>query len=427
MSMLLIKNAKILDIDKKKEILADILIKDGKIVEVGRNISNDSAQILDVEGKYLFPGLIDVHAHLREPGEEYKEDIASGSRAALHGGVTTVFSMPNTKPALDSGAMIEFVIDRARDAGYSDVLPVGAITKGREGKEIAEIGDMKEKGAVAFSDDGRWVENSSLMRRALEYSTAFDAVIISHAEDTSLSSGVVHESPMSFEMGLEGYPSIQEEVAVFRDVKLAEITGGKLHIAHISSRNSLKIIREAKDKGINVTCEVTPHHLLLEQEKIDLFNPLYKVNPPIRMHDDREALVNGLRDGIIDIIATDHAPHSWYEKETDFNSAPFGMISLDFYFSLLYSELVATGRISLFDLVAATTYKPAVIFGLSNIGLVERGYMADLVVFDPEKEFVITEEFIRSKSKNTPFLKKRVKGSFVKVIKRGRVLDIEEI
>ncbi len=427
MKRLLIKNAKILDFDKKKEVLTDILVEGERIVEIAKNISDGNAEVLDIEEKYLFPGLVDAHAHLREPGEEYKEDIASGSRAALHGGVTTVFAMPNTKPALDSRAMIEFVIERAKKAGYSEVLPVGAITKGRKGEELAEIGDMREGGAIAFSDDGSWVRNSSVMRRALEYSIAFDTVIISHAEDSSLSRGVVHESVMSYDMGLEGYPSAQEEIAVFRDVKLAELTGGRLHIAHVSSKGSLEIIRGAKEKGVNVTCEVTPNHLLLAQEEIDLFNPLYKINPPIRTRDDREALVEGLKEGAIDIIATDHAPHNWYEKETDFNSAPSGMISLDFYFSLLYSELVNKGKISIYDLVAATTYKPAKIFGLSHRGRIEKGYIANLVVFDPVKEFVISEDFIRSRSKNTPFLGKRVRGGFVKVIKKGVVLDIEEI
>ncbi len=427
MKKILIKNAKILDFEKGKEILRDVLIEGDTIVDVKDSILDENAEVLDIEGKYLFPGLIDAHAHFREPGEEYKEDIKSGSRAALHGGVTTVLAMPNTKPPLDSRAMIEFVLERAKEAGYAEVLPVGAITKRREGEELAEIGDMKEGNAVAFSDDGSWVRNSSVMRRALEYSIAFDTVIISHAEDSSLSHGVAHESVLSYEMGLEGYPAQQEEIAVFRDIKLAELTGGRLHIAHVSSSGSLKIIKDAKERGVNVTCEVTPNHLLLAQEEIDLFNPLYKVNPPVRSRNDRASLLNALKDGTIDIIATDHAPHNWYEKETDFNSAPFGMISLDFYFSLLYSELVTNNKLSLFDLVAAVTYKPAEIFKLKDRGRIAKGFLADLVVFDPRKEFVITEEFIRSKSKNTPFLGKKVKGSFVKVIKKGRVLDIEEI
>ncbi len=427
MKKILIKNAKVLDFEKGKEILRDVLIEGDTIVDVKESVLDENAEVLDIEGKYLFPGLIDAHAHFREPGEEYKEDIKSGSRAALHGGVTTVLAMPNTKPPLDSRAMIDFVIERAKEAGYAEVLPVGTITKGREGEELAEIGDMKEGGAVAFSDDGSWVRNSSVMRRALEYSIAFDTVIISHAEDSSLSHGIAHESVLSYEMGLEGYPAQQEEIAVFRDIKLAELTGGRLHIAHVSSSGSLKIIKDAKERGVNVTCEVTPNHLLLAQEEIDLFNPLYKVNPPVRSRNDRASLLNALKDGTIDIIATDHAPHNWYEKETDFNSAPFGMISLDFYFSLLYSELVSNNKLSLFDLVAAVTYKPAEIFKLKDRGRIAKGFLADLVVFDPRKEFVITEEFIRSKSKNTPFLGKKVKGSFVKVIKKGRVLDIEEI
>lgn len=427
MKSILIKNAKILDFDKKKEVIQDVLIEGDKIKDVSQGITITDAKVIDIKGLYLFPGFIDAHAHFREPGEEYKEDIASGARAALHGGVTTVFAMPNTKPPLDSRAMIEFVKERSLKANYADVLPVGAITKKREGKEIAEMGDMREGGAIAFSDDGTWVQNSSVMRRALEYSIAFRTVVISHAEDTTFSHGVVHESFISYDRGVEGYPSQKEEIAVFRDVKLAELTGGRLHIAHLSSKGSYEIIKMAKKRGINVSSEVTPHHLLLAQEEIDLFNPLYKVNPPIRTKEHRDALLEGLRDGTIDIIATDHAPHNWYEKETDVNSAPFGMISLDFYFSLLYSELVRKGKLSLFDLVSAITYKPAEIFALSDRGVIKKGYIADLVVFDPQREYVLTEDFIRSKSKNTPFLGQRIRGSIVYVIKRGKLFKIEEI
>lgn len=427
MKRVLIKNAKVLDFDKKKEVFLDVLIEDDKIKDIGENITLEDARILDVKGLYLFPGLVDAHAHFREPGEEYKEDIKSGARSALHGGVTTVFAMPNTNPPIDTRAMVEFVKKRADESGYADVFPVGTITKKRRGEELAEMGDMKEGGAIAFSDDGSWVQSSSVMRRALEYSIAFRTVIISHAEDSTFSNGLAHESVLSYEMGLEGYPPQKEEIAVFRDVKLAELTGGRLHIAHISSKGSYEIIKMAKERGVNVTCEVSPNHLLLAQEEIDLFNPLYKVNPPIRSKAHREALLEGLKDGTVDIIATDHAPHNFYEKETDFNSAPSGMISLDFYFSLLYSELVRGGKLSLFDLVSATTYKPVKIFGLKDRGVIKKGYLADLIVFDPEKEFILTEDFIRSKSKNTPFLGKRIKGSIVYVIKRGKIFNIEEI
>ncbi len=426
MKKLLIKGGRVVDTNSGEEKNLDILISGDVIEDIGENLKSEGANVVDAQGMYVFPGLIDAHAHLREPGFEYKEDIETGSKAAIHGGVTTLFAMPNTDPPVDSRSLVEYIRKRGKEVGLVDIYPVGAITKRREGNELAEIGDMSEGGAIGFSDDGEWVHNSNVMRRALEYSKYFDTVIISHAEDKTLSFGVVHESFISYEKGLEGYPAAAEEVAVFRDVKLAEITGGRLHIAHLSSSGSVDIIRQAKKEGVKVTAEVTPNHLVLSQENISLFDPMYKINPPIRTEAHRRGLIKGLLEGTIDIISTDHAPHNWYEKTTDFNSAPWGMVSLDFYFSLLYTELVLKGEIPLHILLKATTESPARIFSLTDRGSLLPGKRADIAIFDPNVEYVLTENFILSKSKNTPFMGKKLRGKFRKVVSGGKIINVEE-
>ncbi len=426
MEKLVIKGGRVVNVESGEENIVDVLVVDGVIKDLRENLNVRDADVIDATGMYVLPGLIDVHVHTREPGFEYKEDIESVSKAAIHGGVTTLFAMPNTNPPIDSRALVEYVKRRGKEVGLIDIYPVGSITKGRMGKELAEIGDMVEGGAIGFSDDGNWVQDSGVMRRALEYARAFNTTIISHAEDRTLSQGVVHESQLSYEKGLEGYPAAAEEIAVYRDVKLAEITGGKLHIAHVSSKGSVEIIKEAREKGVRVTVEVTPNHLILAQENIDLFDPLYKVNPPIRTEAHRKALIKALMEGVINVIATDHAPHNWYEKTTDFNTAPWGMISLDFYFSLLYTELVLKGELPLHVILRATTLAPAEIFSLRDRGAILPGKRADIAIFDPEEEYILTEDFILSRSKNTPFVGKKLKGKFKKVIKAGRVINIEE-
>ncbi len=424
MNRILIKNGHIVDPGSGKDGVLDILVEDGKIREVNRNLKVENARVIDCTGKYVFPGFIDMHTHLREPGEEYKEDISTGSNAALHGGFTTVLAMPNTKPPIDSRGLVEFVIRRSKEEKKSEVFPVGAITKGREGRELAEIGDMREGGAIAFSDDGDWVKNSSIMRRALEYSKIFHTVIISHAEDPDLSRlGVANESALSYKLGLRGKPKESEYIAIFRDIALSRLTGGRLHIAHVSTKESAQLIKMAKEEGLPVTAEVTPHHLIFTEENLETFDPVYKVNPPLRKNEDREFLIEALKEGVIDVIATDHAPHASFEKEDEFLAAPFGMIWLDFAFSALYTFLIQKNKLDLKTVIQSLTTGPSKILGLNDRGSLEKGKRADIVIFDPEKDIEITRNFLKSKAKNTPLFGKKLKGKVIITIKEGEVFE----
>jgi len=424
MNRILIKNGHIVDPGSGKDGVLDILVEDGKIREVNRNLKVENAKVIDCTGKYVFPGFIDMHTHLREPGEEYKEDISTGSNAALHGGFTTVLAMPNTKPPIDSRGLVEFVIRRSREEKKSEVFPVGAITKGREGRELAEIGDMKEGGAIAFSDDGDWVKNSSIMRRALEYSKIFHTIIISHAEEPDLSRlGVANESALSYKLGLRGKPKESEYIAIFRDIALSRLTGGRLHIAHVSTKESAQLIKMAKEEGLPVTSEVTPHHLIFTEENLEAFDPVYKVNPPLRKNKDREFLIEALKEGVIDVIATDHAPHASFEKEDEFLAAPFGMIWLDFAFSALYTFLIQKNKLDLKMVIQSLTTGPSKILGLNDRGSLEKGKRADIVIFDPGKDIEITRNFLKSKAKNTPLFGKKLKGKVIITIKEGEIFE----
>ena len=424
MNRILIKNGHIVDPRSGKDGVLDILVEDGKIREVNRNLKVENARVIDCTGKYVFPGFIDMHTHLREPGEEYKEDISTGLNAALHGGFTTVLAMTNTKPPIDSRGLVEFVIRRSKEEKKSEVFPVGAITKGKEGRELAEIGDMREGGAIAFSDDGDWVKNSSIMRRALEYSKIFHTVIISHAEDPDLSRlGVANESALSYKLGLRGKPKESEYIAIFRDIALSRLTGGRLHIAHVSTKESAQLIKMAKEEGLPVTAEVTPHHLIFTEENLETFDPVYKVNPPLRKNEDREFLIEALKEGVIDVIATDHAPHASFEKEDEFLAAPFGMIWLDFAFSALYTFLIQKNKLDLKTVIQSLTTGPSKILGLDDRGSLEKGKRADIVIFDPEKDIEITRNFLKSKAKNTPLFGNKLKGKVIITIKEGEVFE----
>lgn len=424
MNRILIKNGHIVDPGSGKDGVLDILVEDGKIREVNRNLKVENARVIDCTGKYVFPGFIDMHTHLREPGEEYKENISTGSNAALHGGFTTVLAMPNTKPPIDSRGLVEFIIRRSKEEKKSEVFPVGAITKGREGRELAEIGDMREGGAIAFSDDGDWVKNSSIMRRALEYSKIFHTVIISHAEDPDLSRlGVANESALSYKLGLRGKPKESEYIAIFRDIALSRLTGGRLHIAHVSTKESAQLIKMAKEEGLPVTAEVTPHHLIFTEENLETFDPVYKVNPPLRKNEDREFLIEALKEGVIDVIATDHAPHASFEKEDEFLAAPFGMIWLDFAFSALYTFLIQKNKLDLKTVIQSLTTGPSKILGLNDRGSLKKGERADIVIFDPEKDIEITRNFLKSKAKNTPLFGNKLKGKVIITIKEGEVFE----
>ncbi|MDP4159038.1 MAG: dihydroorotase [Bacillota bacterium] len=410
----------------------DVLIKDGKVLDIASSLTEvdvsakaqgEAVETIEGKGKFLFPGLIDVHTHLREPGQEEKEDILSGSRAAVRGGFTTILAMANTQPVIDKRALIEFVRLQGERAGYAHVLPIGTVTKGMQGSELVEMADMKEGGAAAFSDDGKNIQNAEVMRLALEYAKLTGLPIISHCEDKDLAGdGLMRRGLASGRMGLRGIPGSAESVIVGRDLILAEETRGKLHLAHISTAESVDLIRKAKARGVDVTAEVNPHHLIFCDEDIKLNDTVLKVNPPLGSKEDREALIEGLKDGTIDMIATDHAPHTQAEKTRPFAEAPFGIASLETALSAVWQHLVVPGRLSLDRVVEAWSVSPAKRFGL-NGGTLKPGAPADMVLFDPDYKEVIKPANLVSKARNTPFLGKSFQGLPVMVWVEGRLVQ----
>ncbi|ALA59719.1 dihydroorotase [Nitrospira moscoviensis] len=398
----------------------DVLIEQGKIAAVGATVAAPAgATVIDAKGLLVLPGFVDVHVHFREPGFEYKETIQSGAAAAVAGGFTTVCCMPNTNPVNDNQAVTEFILERAKQAGLAHVLPVGAITKGSEGKELAEIGDLRRSGCVAISDDGKPVMNSLVMRRAMEYAKAFDLTVVDHCEDIHLAEGgCMNEGLISTELGLPGIPAAAEDVMVARNVSLSELTGARLHLAHISTAGSVRMVREAKARGIAVTAEACPHHFTLTEEVVRGYNTHAKMNPPLRTWADVQAIKEGLRDGTIDVIATDHAPHATQEKQQDFTEAPFGIVGLETALSLTLG-LVDEGVLSLEQAVTKLTSAPAAAFGLSK-GTLAVGADADVVLVDPNEQWTVDPAKFRSKSRNTPFAGWKVKGRVRVTIVGGR-------
>ena len=401
---------------------ADVLIEDGKIAAVGPNLSAPAgSRVISANGKLVLPGFVDVHVHFREPGFEYKETIQSGSAAAVAGGFTTVCCMPNTSPINDNQAVTEFILERSRLAGLANVLPIGAITKGSEGKELAEIGDLRRSGCVAISDDGKPVMNSLVMRRAMEYALAFGLTVVDHCEDLHLAEGgCMNEGLISTELGLPGIPAAAEDVMVARNLALSELTGARLHLAHISTAGSVRMVREAKSRGIPVTAEACPHHFTLTEELVRGYNTHAKMNPPLRTWTDVQAIKDGLRDGTIDVIATDHAPHATQEKQQDFTEAPFGIVGLETALPLTLG-LVEEGVLSLEQAVQKLTSAPAAAFGL-NKGTLTVGADADVVVVDQQEQWEVDPSKFRSKSRNTPFAGWKVKGRVNVTIVGGRVV-----
>jgi dihydroorotase len=418
---ILIRGGQVIDPGRFNAV-ADVLIEDGKIAAVGGNLTAPrGATILDVKGRLVLPGFVDLHVHFREPGFEYKETIQSGAAAAVAGGFTTVCCMPNTSPVNDNQAITEFILDRARAAGLANVLPIGAITKGSEGKELAEIGDLRRAGCVAISDDGRPVMNSLVMRRAMEYALAFDVPVIDHCEDLHLAEGgCMNEGLVSTELGLPGIPAAAEDVMVARNVALAELTGARLHLAHMSTEGSVRIVRDAKSRGIKVTAEACPHHFSITEEVVRGYNTHAKMNPPLRTWKDVQAIKEGLRDGTIDAIATDHAPHATQEKQQGFTEAPFGIVGLETAWPLTLA-LVDEGILSLESAVEKLSTAPAKAFGLSK-GTLAVGADADVVVADPQEPWEVDPAKFRSKSRNTPFAGWKVKGRIRTTIVGGRVV-----
>ncbi|MBO8168141.1 MAG: dihydroorotase [Thermoanaerobacteraceae bacterium] len=401
---LLIRGGRIVDPAQDMDRVGDVLVDHGKIAAVGDVIEPaGDMQVIDAKGMVVTPGLIDMHVHLREPGQEHKETIETGTRAAAAGGFTAVCAMPNTEPVMDNYSVVHYVREKGRQAGYARVYPVGAITKGLQGKELTELADLISAGVVAVSDDGRPVSNAAVMRRALEYAKPFKLPIVSHAEDRDLSGdGVMHEGTVSTKLGLNGIPAAAENVAVARDILLAEATGGKLHLAHISTARAVELVRQAKQRGVPVTAEATPHHFTLTHEAVVGYDTSTKVNPPLRSQEDVEAVIAGLKDGTIDAIATDHAPHAEEEKDVEYDLAPFGLIGLETALPLVVTKLIEPGILSWKQAVSLMSTNPARILNLPG-GTLKVGSPADITVINPELRQVVSRDKLVSKAKNTPF------------------------
>lgn len=422
----LLKGARVLDPSQELDGILDVLIEGERIALIGENLKDKDAKVIDLSGLLLVPGLVDMHVHLRDPGLEYKEDIESGAKSAAAGGFTAVACMPNTVPPVDNAAMVSYITSKAERVGLSRVLPIGCISKGREGRELAEMGEMAMAGAVAFSDDGSCISDASLMRRALMYAGDFGKVVIDHCEDPSLSAGgVMNEGYVSTLLGLPGIPRSAEEVMVARDVILAKETGAPVHIAHVSTKGSVEIIRRAKVEGIPVTCEVAPHHLVLTEDAVMGYNTSAKVNPPLRTEEDVQALIEGLKDGTIDAIASDHAPHSMDEKDVEFDKAAFGISGLETSLGLVLTFLVGPGKLSLEEVVEKMSANPARILKIEG-GTLKEGSVADITVIDLNKKWTVESTKFFSKGKNTPFEGWELKGKAVMTMVGGRIVYSEK-
>ncbi len=419
---LLIKGGRVIDPSQGLDEVLDVLVERGVIKELGKGLSAPAGvEVVDASGKCVVPGLIDMHVHLRDPGLEYKEDIITGTRAAAAGGFTSVCCMPNTKPVIDNKAIASYIINKAKSEGFCNVFPVGSITYGMNGERMSEMGELKEAGCVAVSDDGKPVVSSELMRRSLEYARGMGIMVISHAEDLSLvGEGAMNEGFTSTEIGLKGIPRVAEDIATARDVMLAEYTGSPIHIAHVSTKDSVRIIREAKARGVKVTCETAPHYFTLTDDAVRGYNTNAKMNPPLREADDVAAIKAGLKDGTIDCIATDHAPHHLDEKDIEFNEAMNGIIGLETSLPLSLA-LVEEGVLSLKQLVEKMSCNPSKILSIAR-GSLKAGSVADITLFDPAVEWTVDAEKLSSKSKNSPFIGWKVKGKAVATIVAGKLV-----
>lgn len=422
---LLIKGGRVLSFPGPRWDEADVLVREGRIARVAKGIGPGAADVVDASGCVVAPGLVDVHVHLREPGMEYKEDVATGSRAAAAGGFSAVFCMPNTEPAIDNSSVAEYVFDRGVDEGFCMVLPHGAITQGRRGRELAPMGEMGScrAGVIGFSDDGNPVSDSEIMRCAMEYARTMGALILSHSEEISLSNGgQMNEGFNSTLLGLRGMPPESEQIGVFRDICLCEKTGVRLHLCHVSTARSVELVRSAKKRGLPVTCEVTPHHFSLTDSSLLSYDTNFKMNPPLRSQEDIAALLEGLADGTIDMIATDHAPHAAHEKETEFDHAEFGVVGLETCLALVITQLVETGVLTLEGALEKLTAAPAALMAMERWGYsaeVSEGGQANLVVFDPGEEWTVDPATFRSRSKNSAFAGWKVRGRVRHTVFRG--------
>ena len=424
MNAWLIRGGRVIDPKNGVDSVMDVLVQDGRVAQLGEGIACEGAQVIDAAGKVVAPGFIDMHCHLRDPGQEYKEDIVSGTRAAARGGFTGVCCMPNTKPVNDSAAVTRYIIEKAETQGSGvHVYPVGAISKGLEGVEMAEIGRMKQAGIVAISDDGRPVANSNLLRLAMQYADHFGVFIMSHSEDKNLvGDGVMNEGFISTKLGLPGITRAAEEVMIARDILVAEAEGKRIHLCHVSTRGGVQLIREAKARGVRVTAETTPHYIGATDEWVLGYDSNCRVNPPLREEADRLACIAGLADGTIDVIATDHAPHHQDEKRVEFHLAASGISGFETAFCVSHTELVKKGYLTLPQLIERMSTRPAQLLGVPG-GELGVGAVADLVVLDPEREVTVDASRFVSRGHNTPFDGKTYTGAVVMTMAGGRVID----
>jgi dihydroorotase len=456
MNALLLRGGRVIDPANRLDAPADVLVRDGKIAAVGPEVAGQApadVEVLEVAGQVVCPGLIDIHVHLRDPGQTSKEDIATGTRAAARGGFTTVICMPNTAPSIDNAGTVALIQDRAAQSGVVNVLVAGAITKGIAGEELASIGSLKKAGVVAITDDGHCIQNHELMRRALEYARMFDLTVMDHCQDYSLvTDGVMHEGVVSTLLGLRGWPSAGEELIVARNILLAETTGARVHCQHLSAAGSVRLLREARGRGVPISGEACPHHFTLtdsavagsetfwaedgsgvhgftevpaEQPSWPSYDTRFKMNPPLRSAADREAILEGLADGTIEILCSDHAPHCNFEKEVEFDYAPFGIVGLETELALSLMQLHHSGRLGLSEILAKFTCNPARLLDLSK-GTLNVGADADITVVDPNLEWVFDTGQSASKSSNSPFHGWKLKGRAVATIVAGRRIHVEQ-
>ena len=420
--LLLIKNGTVINPGDQTQAEADVLVEDGMIKKIGAALPVKAERVIDAAGCYVMPGFIDMHVHLRDPGQEYKETVETGLRAAVHGGFTTIVAMPNTKPIVDNPDVVRYVHNKAQDIGLAHVLQAGAMTRGGRGEELSDIEGMVEAGIPALSEDGKSVMNAQLCREAMTLAMKYDIPVLAHCEDRNLvNGGVVNEDGNAQRLGLKGIANSVEDVIAARDMILARETGAALHLCHCSTKGSVQMLRFAKQVGLRVTAEVCPHHFTLTSSDIPEDDANYKMNPPLRTQEDVDALKEGLRDGAIDVIATDHAPHTAIEKGEGLKHAPFGIAGLETVASLVMTELVEPGYLTMMQMAEKMSYNPAKILGLDR-GVAEEGKPADLVVFDPQREYVINPADFYSKGKNTPFAGRKVRGMVMATVVDGRVV-----
>lgn len=419
---LLIKGGRVINPETKFDQVADVLVEDGKIKEIGAGLVADGATVYDATGKVVAPGLVDLHVHFREPGQEAKEDFESGSMAAAAGGFTTVCTMPNTKPVVDTAAEVRSLEKRAEDVAKIHIKIIGAVTKNQEGKELAELGDMIEAGAVAFSDDGHFDPSAKVMLNAFDYIHTFDKVIINHEEEPSLvEDGVMNEGHKSAMLGMKGRPTVAEDIAVARDILLAEYAGSRVHIAHISTARAVDLVREAKKRGVRVTAEATPHHLTMTDECVKLYDSSTKVNPPLRSAADNEAILAGLKDGTIDAIVTDHSPHAQEEKDREYLFAPSGFPGLETSLGIMLTDLYHTKKLDLPLIISKMSYEPAKVFGM-DCGTLTVGSAADIAVIDTELEWTVDDKEFYTRGSHSPFVGRKLQGKAVLTVVDGEIV-----